>query len=264
MASASAVGAAAAAAATADGVKYFGIERMADGRWSSFLQNNDGERYDVGEYGTAAMAALAQDRAVLAILGKDASGALLNFRAAFSDTELRLLRGRHSPARVAGVVAMVREGRLDAELARFAARAFDDYMDPELALDVAGFRLAHRGGGGELGRRMEAAAAAAGADPAARARAERDAEREAFVEAAKNKAMDEAWVESFHRRRRESGMTFEDENRWPPVVPVATVDVDWLPGEELLYLRNGSNYVDEMIIDRAVIKNTSTYLTHHV
>ncbi|KAL6641198.1 hypothetical protein ACP70R_019379 [Stipagrostis hirtigluma subsp. patula] len=212
---------AAAAPAAAD-VQYSGIAMLADGRWRSYIVNVKGERYPIGEFATAATAALAQDRTILAILGPNASAAALHFRAAFSDTELRFLHGRHGhPRAAAGVAGMLREGSYDDELARFAASAFDAYMDPELALDVANFRLGHRDA---LRRRLEEAAAAAGAGPAARAMAERDAEREAFLEAARNKAMDEAWVASYHLRRRLHGPKFEDENRWPQVLPDAAVD----------------------------------------
>ncbi|KAK3157532.1 hypothetical protein QOZ80_2AG0123850 [Eleusine coracana subsp. coracana] len=213
------------------------------------IVNREGYQYTIGDmFPSAAAAALAHDRAILAILGPDASPEVLNFRAAFSDTELRFLRGRHSPARcVAGVVAMLRAGTYDAELARFAEHAFDAYMDAELAQDVAAFRLAQ----GDALRRRKADAVAKAGDPAARAKAERDAEREAFLEAARNKATDDAWVQSYCRRRRRTGLTFEDENRWPPVLPVAEINVvDWIPapGEELIYLPHGSSYVDEMMM----------------
>jgi hypothetical protein len=75
-----------------------------------------------------------------------------------------------------------------------------------------------------------------------------DAEREAFVQAAKNKATDELWVKRYHQRLQQIGRTFEDENRWPLVLPDVNVHVDWLPGEELIYLPHGSSYVDEMIL----------------
>lgn len=230
---------------------YRGVARLPDGKFRSMIVNREGYQYTIGDgFASAAAAALAHDRAILAILGPDASPDVLNFRAAFSDTELRFLRGRHSPARcVAGVVAMLRAGTYDAELARFSQHAFDAYMDAELAQDVVSFRLVH---GDALRRRKEVAVAGA-LDPAVRAKAERDAEREAFLEAARNKATDEAWVESYCRRRRQTGITFEDENRWPPVLPVAEIKVrDWVPppGEELVYLPHGSSYVDEMILGR--------------
>ncbi|EEE50930.1 hypothetical protein OsJ_31464 [Oryza sativa Japonica Group] len=73
-------------------VKYKGVARTADGRWRGFITNKFGRRYGVGDHGTPEEAALAHDRAILAILGAHASPAALNFRAAFSDTELRDMR----------------------------------------------------------------------------------------------------------------------------------------------------------------------------
>ncbi|KAF8720484.1 hypothetical protein HU200_023729 [Digitaria exilis] len=239
-------------------VKYRGVVMLPDGKWRAIIVNRDGESFDVGEYETAAAAALAHDRAILAILGPGTSATVLNFRAAFSDTELRFLRGHHAPTRPAGIVAMVRRssnGSYDTELSQFAARAFDAHLDPELAHDVANFRLAHSE---ILDRLKENAAIAAGAQasPEMRAKAKLDAERQAFVQAAKNKATDKLWVESYHRRRQETGLTFEDENRWPLIIPAVDVRVDWFPGEELIYLPHGSSYVDEMIMRRDLIKNS--------
>lgn len=212
-------------------VKYKGVARTADGRWRGFITNKFGRRYGVGDHGTPEEAALAHDRVILAILGAHASPAALNFRAAFSDTELRFLRGPHAPSRrAAGVVAAVMRGAaFDAALERFAARAYDAHTDPELALDVAAFRLATRDAGTPL--------------------AQPDAERAAFVAAARNKVHDAAWLRSYLRRRRLVGATFEDENRWPPVVPPAVADVgDGFAGNELVYLPYGSCHVDEMMI----------------
>ncbi|PAN47572.1 hypothetical protein PAHAL_9G255700 [Panicum hallii] len=230
--------------------QYRGVAMLPDGKWRAYIVNRDGEPFNIGKFGTATAAALAHDRAILAVLGPDTSGAVLNFRAAFSDTELRFLSGRHAPARPSGVVAMVRrsdDGSYDTELSRFAARAFDAYLDPDLALDVANFRLAHSD---MLHHLMEKAAITAGANANQEtcAKAKLDAEREAFVQTAKNKAIDELWVERYHHHRLATGHTFEDENRWPLVVPVNDVRVDWSPGEELIYLPHGSSYVDEMIL----------------
>lgn len=234
---------------------YRGVTRLPDGKCRSIIVNRENYEYTIGEFPSAEAAALAHDRVILAILGPDASAEFLNFRAAFSDTELRFLRGRHNPTRcVMGVVNMLRKGSYDAEFARFAEHAFDAYMDPELAHDVANFVTVHEG---ELLRRKEAAVAAAGdVDPAARAKAERDAEREAFLEGVKNKAADQEWVKSYHRRRQQFGLTFEDENRWPLIVPTAdNVGDDWPPGEELLYLPHGSSYVDEMLLPGSDLTN---------
>ncbi|KAF0926055.1 hypothetical protein E2562_020732 [Oryza meyeriana var. granulata] len=222
-------------------VRYQGVSRTADGRWKGYITNRFGVRYDVGHHATAEEAALAHDRAVLAILGPHASPAALNFRAAFSDTELRFLRGPHAPSRrAAGVICMVMRGAaFDAELERFAARAYDAHTDPELALDVAAFRLANRDA---LASRIATVAAAADGTEA-----ERDVERAAFVAAARNKVHDAAWVRSYLLRRRLIGATFEDENRWPPVVAPPAVDVgDGFAGNELVYLPHGSCHVDEM------------------
>ncbi|KAF8723375.1 hypothetical protein HU200_021900 [Digitaria exilis] len=217
-------------------VKYRGVAMLPDGKWRAIIVNRDGESFDVGEYETAAAAALAHDHAILAVLGPGTSATVLNFRAAFSDTELRFLRGHHAPTRPAGIVAMVRRssnGSYDTELSQFAARAFDAHLDPELAHDVANFRLAHSE---ILDRLKENAAIAAGgqASPKMRAKAKLDAEREAFVQAAKNKATD----------------------KWPLIIPAVDVRVDWFPGEELIYLPHGSSYVDEMIMRRDLIKNS--------
>ncbi|RLN17816.1 hypothetical protein C2845_PM02G14640 [Panicum miliaceum] len=231
-------------------VQYRGVATLLDGKWCAYIVNRDGEPFNIGKFGTATAAALAHDRAILAVLGPDTSGAVLNFRAAFSDTELWFLSGRHAPARPSGVVAMVRrsdDGSYDTELSQFAVRAFDAYLDPDLALDVANFQLAHSD---MLHRLMEKAAITSGANAnqETRAKAKLDAEREVFVQAAKNKATDELWVERYHHRRQATGHTFEDENRWPLVVPVNDVHVDWSPGEELIYPPHGSSYVDEMIL----------------
>ncbi|OEL13463.1 hypothetical protein BAE44_0025518 [Dichanthelium oligosanthes] len=239
-------------------VQYRGVAMLPDGKWRAYIVNRDGQSFDLGEFGTATAAALAHDRAILSVLGSSTSAAVLNFRAAFSDTELRFLRGRHAPARPAGVVAMVRlsgDGSYDTELSQFAARAFDAYMDPELAFDVATFRLAHND---VLHRLKEKAAIAAGtnANQATRDKAMMDAEREAFVQATKNKATDEVWVDSYHRRRQQIGHIFEDENRWPLVLPVTDVHVDWSPGEELIYLPHGSSHIDEMIMGNSMIKKS--------
>ncbi|KAG2549225.1 hypothetical protein PVAP13_9KG167600 [Panicum virgatum] len=231
-------------------VQYRGVSMLPDGKWRACIVNRDGETFNIGKFKTATAAALAHDRAILAVLGPATSEAVLNFRAAFSDTELRFLSGRHAPARPSRVVAMVRQsddGSYDTELSRFAERAFDAYMDPDLAIDVANFRLANRD---MLHRLMEKVAIAAGANAnqETHAKAKLDAEREAFVQVAKNKATDELWVERYHHRREATGHTFEDENRWPLVVPIDDVPVDWSPGEELIYLPHGSSYVDEMIL----------------
>jgi len=239
-------------------IEYRGITRLPSGKWRSYIVNRDGWSFDVGEFGTAEEAALAHDRAILAILGPNTSAMVLNFRAAFSDIELRFLHGRHAPARPAGVIAMVQmsgDGSYDAELARFSERAFDAYMDPELALDVANFRLAH---GDMLHRLKEEAIAKIGtnANQVACAKVELDVERKAFVEAAKNKATNKTWVETYHKRQQQTGRTFEDENRWPQILPTANVHVDWFPGEELIYMPHGSSYVDEMILGNTPIKKT--------
>jgi len=231
-------------------VQYRGVAMLPDGKWRAYIVNRDGEPFNIGKFGTATAAALAHDRVILSILGPDTSGAVLNFRAAFSDIELRFLSGRHARARPSGVVAMLRrsdDGSYDTELSRFAASAFDAYRDPDLAFDVANFRLAH---GDMLHRLMEKAAITAGtnANQETRDKAKLEAEREAFVQAAKNKATDELWVERYLHRRQATGHTFEDENRWPLVVPVNDVHVDWSTGEELIYLPHGSSYVDEMIL----------------
>lgn len=234
-----------AAAAAAAATRYHGVARLPDGRWRGYITNKEDKRYDVGHFDTAEEAALAHDRAILAILGSDASTAVFNFRAAFSDTELRFLKGRHAPARAGVVIGRIVAGTYDAELARFAERAFDAYMDPELALDVMAFRFTHR----DVLDQRKVAAVAGVTDPAARAAAERGVEREAFLEASRNKARDEAWVRSFHRRQQQVGATFDDENRWPPVLPPINVDVgDSFTGNELIYLPHGSCYVDEMAV----------------
>lgn len=241
-------------------IEYRGIARLPSGKWRSYIVNRDGWSFDVGDFGTAEEAALAHDRAILAILGPNTSAMVLNFRAAFSDTELRFLHGRHAPARPAGVIAMVcmsGDGSYDAELARFSTRAFDAYMDPELALDVANFRLAH---GDMLHRPKEEATATIGtnANQVARAKAELDVERKTFVEAARNKATNKTWVETYHKRQQQTGRTLEDENRWPQVLPIADVHVDWFPGEELIYMPHGTSHVDEMILGNTPIKNTKS------
>ncbi|CAN6311211.1 unnamed protein product [Urochloa humidicola] len=239
-------------------VRYRGVAMLPNGKWRAYIVNRDGHQFDIGEFGTATAAALAHDRAILAVLGLDTSATVLNFRAAFSDTELRFLRGRHAPARPSGVVAMVKrsgDGSYDTKLSQFASRAFDAYMDPELALDVANFRLAHSD---TLHQLKEKAVIAAGnnANQETCAKAKLDAEREAFVQAAKNKATDELWVERYHHRRQQTGWTFEDENRWPITMPVVDVHIDSFPGEELIYLPYGSCYVDEMVLRKDQIKNT--------
>ncbi|KAJ1295704.1 hypothetical protein BS78_01G243100 [Paspalum vaginatum] len=210
-------------------VEYLGVERLPDGKWRSSIINQDGLSVDVGEFKTAMAAALAHDRAILAILGPNTSATVLNFRCAFSDIELRFLHGHHAVARPAGIVSMLRvsgDDSYDTTLTRFAAHAFDTYMDPELALDVASFRLAH---GDMLLRIKEEVAIIAGnnANQAARAKAELDAERQAFMEVAKNKATNSPWVERYHRRQREIGWTFEDENRWPLMLPYPCRLVPW-------------------------------------
>uniref|UniRef100_A0ACD5ZCR9 Uncharacterized protein n=1 Tax=Avena sativa TaxID=4498 RepID=A0ACD5ZCR9_AVESA len=108
-------------------------------------------------------------------------------------------------------------------------------MDPELALDVMAFRLAQRE---VLDRHMASAVDTTMAQAV---------EREAFMESARNKATDRAWVRRFHNRRRLVGPTFEDGNIWPPVLPLVNVDLgDSFSGNELIYLPHGSCYVDEM------------------
>ncbi|RCV42973.1 hypothetical protein SETIT_9G258700v2 [Setaria italica] len=240
----------------ATAVQYRGVAMLPDGKWHAYIVNRDGRPFNVGRFETATAAALAHDRAILAVLGADTSAVVLNFRAAFSDIELRFLRGRHAPMRPTGVVAMVQksgDGSYDVELSRFAAHAFDAYMDPELALDVANFRLRHSD---MLHRLKEKASITAGTNASQEtcAKAKLDAEREAFVQAAKNKATDELWVKQYHQRRQQVGRTFEDENRWPLVLPDVNVHVDWFPGEELIYLPHGSSYVDEMILRKDVPK----------
>ncbi|CAL4916593.1 unnamed protein product [Urochloa decumbens] len=242
----------------ATAVQYRGVALLPNGKWRAYIVSRDGQVVDVGEFGTATAAALAHDRAILAVLGPGTCAAVLNFRAAFSDTELRFLRGRHAPARPSGVVAMVKlsaDGSYDTELSRFASHAFDAYMDPELALDVANFRFAHSDMLRQLKEKVVITAGTT-ADQETCAKAKLDAEREAFVQAAKNKATDELWVERYHHRRQQSGRTFEDENRWPITMPTIDVNVDWFPGEELIYLPHGSCYVDEMIVRKDLIKNT--------
>uniref|UniRef100_J3N2I5 AP2/ERF domain-containing protein n=1 Tax=Oryza brachyantha TaxID=4533 RepID=J3N2I5_ORYBR len=212
-------------------VQYHGVVRAADGRWKGYVTNKFDMRYEVGSHGTPEEAALAHDRAVLAILGPLATSTTLNFCAAFSHTELRFLKGPHAPSQcVAGVISMVMRGAVfDAALEQFAMRAYDAHTDPELALDVATFRLGNRDDALEV----------VGCDK----------ERVAFVEAAKNKVHDAAWMRSYLQRRRLVGMTFEDEIRWPPMVPPPVVDVgDGFTGNELVYLPYGSCHVDEMII----------------
>uniref|UniRef100_A0A0D9XJI6 Uncharacterized protein n=1 Tax=Leersia perrieri TaxID=77586 RepID=A0A0D9XJI6_9ORYZ len=157
-----------------------------------------------------------------------------------SDTELRLLHGRHAASpRAAGVVAAVISKVFDAELDRFAARAYDSHTDPDLALDVAAFRAARRD-------------AAASGSVAVAGNGRNAAERDAFVAAARNKARDEGWVRRYLMRRRVVGTTFEDERGWPPVVPPPVADVgEGFDGNELVYLPNGSCHVDEMmVVDR--------------
>ncbi|CAD6205105.1 unnamed protein product [Miscanthus lutarioriparius] len=152
------------------------------------------------------------------------------------------------------MVRMSGGGSYDVELAWFLACAFDAYLNPKLALDVANFRLAH----GDMLHHLKEATATIGtnANQLACAKAKLDVERKAFVEAAKNKDTNKTWVETYHKLQQQTGWTFEDENRWAQVLPIADVHVDWFPGEKLIYMPHGSSYVDEMILGNTPIKNT--------
>uniref|UniRef100_A0ACD5ZDS7 Uncharacterized protein n=1 Tax=Avena sativa TaxID=4498 RepID=A0ACD5ZDS7_AVESA len=189
-----------AAASASDAVRYHGVMRMSDGRWRSYITNKNDTTFGIGHFDTAEAAALAQDRAILALLGPDACSRVLNFRAGFSDTELRFLRGRHAPGSPTVVICMIARGTYESALARFIEHVYDAYMDPELALDMMAFRLSQHE---VLGRHMASAVDTAVA---------RAIERQSFMESARNKATNMAWVRSFHQRRRLVGPTFEDEN----------------------------------------------------
>lgn len=212
-------------------VKYKGVARTADGRWRGFITNKFGRRYGVGDHGTPEEAALAHDRAILAILGAHASPAALNFRAAFSDTGSGSSAGRTR--------------RRAAPRASSPRSCAAPRSTPRSSGSRARLRRPHRPGARARRRRVPPR------HPRRRRAAppQPDAERAAFVAAARNKVHDAAWLRSYLRRRRLVGATFEDDNRWPPVVPPAVADVgDGFAGNELVYLPYGSCHVDEMMI----------------
>uniref|UniRef100_A0ACD5W945 Uncharacterized protein n=1 Tax=Avena sativa TaxID=4498 RepID=A0ACD5W945_AVESA len=224
-----------AAASASVAVRYHGVMRMSDGRWRGYITNKNDTTFGIGHFDTVEAAALAQDRAILALLGPDACSRVFNFHAGFSNTELRFLWGRHAPGSPSVIIGMIARGTYEPALTRFIERVYDAYMDPELALDVMAFRLFQRE---VLDRHMASTVDTAVAQAI---------ERQSFVDSARNKATNMAWVRSFHQRRRLVGPTFEDENIWPPVLPLVNVDLgDNFSGNELIYLPHGSCYVDEM------------------